>query len=288
MPSSRHVASSSSSGSRLQSEYSVWSAAIGWTVARATQRRGRGLRQSQIAHLAGRDQVGHRADGVLDRRRRVDAVLIVEVDGVDAEPLQRSVAGLAHVLRPAVDAERLAVGVAHEPELRGHDDLRAPVADRLADEAFVGVRPVDVGGVEQGHTEVDRAMDGGDGSGTIGGAIELRHAHAAEAEGGDGKAGRAEATLRNRCGHPGTIPHGRTPARVRTCGETSARILHSVRAGRVSYPAVTRRGRARSDAPALLIPPAGSRPDRRPLRGASGGHWPAPRSRQGRAASPRT
>ena len=41
---------------------------------------------------------------------RIDAVLVVEIDHIHAEPLQRRVARLAHVFGAAVDAEERAVG----------------------------------------------------------------------------------------------------------------------------------------------------------------------------------
>ena len=46
------------------------------------------LGQAEIAHLAGLDQLGHRADGVLDRDIGVDPVLVIEVDVVDTQPTQ--------------------------------------------------------------------------------------------------------------------------------------------------------------------------------------------------------
>ena len=85
---------------------------------RAANRFRRRFRQAQVSHLAGLDELRHRADGLLDRRIRVDAVLVIDVDRVDAEPLQRRVAGPVHVVGTAVDAEKRAVLVAHVAELR--------------------------------------------------------------------------------------------------------------------------------------------------------------------------
>ena len=56
----------------------------------AADRLGAGLRQADVQHLALGHQLGERADGLLDRRVRVDAVLVVEVDAVGPEPLQRA------------------------------------------------------------------------------------------------------------------------------------------------------------------------------------------------------
>jgi hypothetical protein len=90
----------------------------------AESRRAR-FRESDGANFPGSHEIGHRADRVFDRRRGIDAVLIVQVDGVDAEPLQRGVAALPHVLRPSTDAEERAIGGAHVAEFGGNDDLIA-------------------------------------------------------------------------------------------------------------------------------------------------------------------
>ena len=155
----------------------------------AAQRLGARLGQPEVADLALLHELGHRADGLLDRRVGVDAVLVVEVDVVDAEAPQRSLGRLAHVLGPAADAAGgRVVGVADDAELGRQHDLVAAAGDRAADELLVGVRAVDVGGVEEGHAEVERAVDRGDRLGVVAAAVELGHAHAAEAEGGDGRA----------------------------------------------------------------------------------------------------
>ena len=59
--------------------------------------------------------------------------------------------------------------------------------ERPADEFLVGVRAVDLGGVDQGDAEVERAVDGADGFGVVGAGagVRERHAHGAEADPGD-------------------------------------------------------------------------------------------------------
>ena len=47
-----------------------------------------GLGQADVQDLALGDQLGQRADGLLDGRVRVDPVLVVEIDVIGAEPLQ--------------------------------------------------------------------------------------------------------------------------------------------------------------------------------------------------------
>ena len=65
---------------------------------RAADRVGRGLAEADVAHLALLDELAHRADRLLDRNVGVDAVLVVEVDVIGAQPLQRAVDRAAHVL----------------------------------------------------------------------------------------------------------------------------------------------------------------------------------------------
>ena len=60
--------------------------------------------QAQVADLALADKVGHGADGLFDGRIGIDPVLIVEVDDLDAQPLQTRLAAGFDVVRPAVDA----------------------------------------------------------------------------------------------------------------------------------------------------------------------------------------
>ena len=87
-------------------------------------------------------------------------MLIVQIDVIDAQALQAGVAGAAHVLWPAVDAEEGAVRAAHVAELGGDHDLVTAGAQDVRQQAFVGARDaVHVGGVEKIHADVDGAVD---------------------------------------------------------------------------------------------------------------------------------
>src|SRR5262249_7544493 len=68
----------------------------------APDRLGAGLREAEIAHLPRCDELRHRAYRVLDRHGAVDAMDVVEVDGVDAEAFQARVARLRDVFGPPV------------------------------------------------------------------------------------------------------------------------------------------------------------------------------------------
>ena len=54
----------------------------------AADRGGASLGQPDVADLARGDELGQGADGVLDGRLRIDAVLVVQIDVVGAQPLQ--------------------------------------------------------------------------------------------------------------------------------------------------------------------------------------------------------
>ena len=82
------------------------------------------------------------------------------------QPAQRTLDGLADVLRPAVDAGDRRLLIEAEAEL-GRDDhvvARAAPAARSARATSSSFRngPYDLGRVEEGDPELDGAMDGGD------------------------------------------------------------------------------------------------------------------------------
>ena len=107
-------------------------------------------RGADVADLALLDEVGQRAERLLDVDVRVGAVDLVEVDPVGAQPPQRV---LDRLDDPAPRAAA-AVGVlAHRhEELRRQHDVVAAALERLADDLLGLAGGVDVGGVD----EVDR------------------------------------------------------------------------------------------------------------------------------------
>jgi len=82
-------------------------------------------------------------------------MLVVQVDVIHAEPLERRVARLAHVVGSAVHALPAAVGAAHVAELGGEHHAIAFALDRLADQQLVGVRAVHVGRIEEGDAQLE-------------------------------------------------------------------------------------------------------------------------------------
>src|SRR4051794_16068944 len=144
------------------------------------------LGEAEEAHLARGHQLAHRARHLLHRHRRVDAVLVEQVDAVRPEPPQGALDHLADVLRPAVAAgARLLPVLDAEAELRGEGHLVAPPLERPAQQLLVGVGAVDLRRVEEGASELDGAVEGGDGFALVAflrGAVRRAHAHAAETD----------------------------------------------------------------------------------------------------------
>jgi hypothetical protein len=97
---------------------------------------------------------------------------------VDAEPLQGGVAGLADVVRLPVDADPAAIWPALVAELGGQHHLLPAPGDRAAEQPLVGERPVHVGGVQEGHPDIQRPADGRDRLLVVGRPVGLAHAHA--------------------------------------------------------------------------------------------------------------
>ena len=116
----------------------------------AFNRRGRGFGQAQKTHFAGAHQLGHGAHGVFDGHGFVDAVLVVQINLLDAQTLSAGVATGLHVFGPAIDAARRRVGrVARDAELGRDEHVLSAPCNRLANQQFMGVRPIEVGRIEE-------------------------------------------------------------------------------------------------------------------------------------------
>jgi large subunit ribosomal protein L32 len=187
------------------------------------------LREAEVAHLAGGDELCHRTDGLLDGRLRVDTVLVVEVDVVRAEPLQRPVDRRTDVLGPSV---RTTVAEGAD-ELRGEDETVAPALDRPADELFVRAAAVELGRVEERDPELERPVDGGNRLLVVAPAVERRHAHAPEPLLGDDESLSQRPRLHHRrlyCAAPMAVPKRRQSSSRRD----KRRATHAIEAPKVN------------------------------------------------------
>ena len=107
---------------------------------RAADERLADFREPEKPHLSLADQVGHRADDVLDRHVGIGAMLVEQVDMVGVEPLQRSIHDLADVLGAAVEADDLAVSIRKPNLVATSASWRRPFK-RAAEQRLVGEGP---------------------------------------------------------------------------------------------------------------------------------------------------
>src|SRR5580700_4670888 len=104
------------------------------------------LAEAQSADLALFDQPGHGADGVFDRNGRIDAMLVVQIDDLDAQPLETGLARADDIFGTAIGD--LAAASADVAELGRQNHFGATPLDGLADEFFVLAGPIGVRRVE--------------------------------------------------------------------------------------------------------------------------------------------
>ena len=124
--------------------------------------------KTDIAYLAGRNQISHGSDCFFERHPGINTVLIVEIDMINPEPLQRTLTGRTDILRPAAytgygrPASISRCSTAHDTELGGYDHLAAPSPDRSADQLFIGKRALHIRGIKKVHPHFQGTMDRGD------------------------------------------------------------------------------------------------------------------------------
>lgn len=142
------------------------------------------------------DQVGHDGGDFFNRNFRVLTVLIVDVDVVRLQALQRRVDGLADDLWTGIGnngfVRRRRVQVEMNAELRADLDAIAEGLKRFAEERFVGMRivrrAVDFGRIEEGVAKIDGLCEQFGHFFFISRfAVAVAHAHAAKADSRYGK-----------------------------------------------------------------------------------------------------
>ena len=85
MPSSAQTGSTSFSGRRHHSEYSLWTAVTAWTACARRIVCRPGFGKAEVPDLALRDQVPDRAGDLFYRHVGIDSVLVEQIDRLDAE-----------------------------------------------------------------------------------------------------------------------------------------------------------------------------------------------------------
>jgi hypothetical protein len=135
--------------------------------------------RADVADLALMDEIGQRAERVVDVGVRVGTMHLVEVDPVGAQAPQR-VLDLGD--DPAArDAAAVGIVTHRPPELRGQHDVVAPPLQGLADDLLGFAGGVDVRGVDEVDPGVERAVNDAGRVVVVGVAPGPEH-HRAEAE----------------------------------------------------------------------------------------------------------
>jgi hypothetical protein len=139
--------------------------------------------QPDVTNITSLHHLGDRPDRVFDRHGRIEPRGAIDVDVVGAKPAQRRGKEVLHRGRPCIIAQPIPGHIAQGAELDADHDTVAVTADkRLADQHLVVAHAVEIAGVEQCYPGIESGMDGGDALAAVGGAIEVGHAHAAEAD----------------------------------------------------------------------------------------------------------
>ena len=109
-------------------------------------------------------------------------MLVVQIDVVRTEPLQRAFDCYADVRRTAIEHPGTTAGVRDDAKLRRQHHLVAAALDGPADQLLVDVWTIDLGGVDVGNAQVQRPMDGANGLGIAAcpNVVVAGHGHRAE------------------------------------------------------------------------------------------------------------
>ena len=175
------MSSTATSGLRVQSEYSVCTAAIGCTAWALRMVAADTSHRPMVFSLACFDQPRQLADALLDRQALVPAVQVVEVDDIGAQVAEAVLEVAADDLGPAVD-HPLAVEAEHAALGRQQVVAAAPL-EHLAEQPLVGAEAVERRGVQVGVAEVERReQDGRRLLGRWRRAVGMRQAHAPESD----------------------------------------------------------------------------------------------------------
>src|SRR5215469_9709259 len=147
--------------------------------------------QAEKSHFALLDEPGHSADRILDWDRGIDPMLVIEVDDLDAEPLQARLAGLRDIFRAAVDTVG-AAGATGLAEFRGDHDAASPTLQSPTEQLLVLPPAIHVRAVEMVATEIDRPVNQCDPRRVVARPVDAGQRHAAKTDRRDLRPVRAE------------------------------------------------------------------------------------------------
>src|SRR5579863_3503000 len=136
------------------------------------------LAHPQRADLALLNQLRHGAHGILGRHGGIDAVLVVQIDHLDAQTLEARLAGTDDKFGTAVGD--LAAAAAEIAELRRQNHFGAATFDGFADQLLIVAAAIGVGSVEHRDAAIQRLANERDPVIVVACAIDARERHAAE------------------------------------------------------------------------------------------------------------
>jgi hypothetical protein len=116
------------------------------------------LRQAEVLDLAGPNQILDGSHHVFDGHVWVNPMLIIQIDGLKPETLERGLGDLLDVLWPAIQTYRTSIRIELVPEFGGDHHLPAERRQRFTQEFFVGEGTVDFSSIEEGDTTVNRSI----------------------------------------------------------------------------------------------------------------------------------
>jgi len=135
----------------------------------------------------------------------IDPVEVVQVNDFGTETGEAGTHRRPDVLRRAVPVHALGLEVVHDQTaLGGQDDLVATSGDGPPDEGLVVAVSIDVGGVDQGDTSVDRFTNGRDRVHVVAAGLGIgpAHAHTTEPDRADAGSVLAECSLLHQTSSP--------------------------------------------------------------------------------------
>ena len=112
------------------------------------------VREADVPDLALALQLGERVHKLFKRHLRVGCMQLIEIDTLQLQPSQALLAGGAQMLRSAVPFPGLTPR-SHEPAF-GRDDQAFRISvECFGNEPLVDLRPIGVGGIDEGDAELD-------------------------------------------------------------------------------------------------------------------------------------
>jgi len=114
-------------------------------------------------------------------------MLIIQINHVHLQPAQARLTSRADVSGLAADPAHRRTPthagrgwIAHDAELGGQHHLAAAALNGAAHEFLIQVRAVNIRRIEQRYSQVQRAMNRGNGFAVVARSVEFRHAHASQ------------------------------------------------------------------------------------------------------------